>query len=200
MSDKVVNVYVGECFQDGAQVGGEGKTYGLTLTGNKLKLVENGQQSEVDLPDKPSNPTGVPEDVKQDINNLKSKVADFDKYKKLIYVMEGIFPEPSEVFFNGTGGYIYINGEGDLSNPYTVRIVGIDGSDLLTGFLVGRSVTFINGSASYMRDTKKFNEVFSENKTFYYAGNPIPYDHALSKLDLSSVPKGTYAITLSETP
>jgi len=50
MSDKVVNVYVGECFQDGAQVGGEGKTYGLTLTGNKLKLVENGQQSEVVLP------------------------------------------------------------------------------------------------------------------------------------------------------
>ena len=50
MSDKVVNVYVGECFQDGAQVGGEGKTYGLSLTGNKLKLVENGQQSEVVLP------------------------------------------------------------------------------------------------------------------------------------------------------
>lgn len=50
MSDKVVNVYVGECFQDGAQVGGEGKTYGLSLAGNKLKLVENGQQSEVVLP------------------------------------------------------------------------------------------------------------------------------------------------------
>lgn len=50
MSDKVVNVYVGECFSEGAQVGGEGKTYGLTLTGNKLKLVENGQQSEVVLP------------------------------------------------------------------------------------------------------------------------------------------------------
>lgn len=50
MSDKIVNVYVGECFQEGGQVGGEGKTYGLSLTGNKLKLVENGQQSEVVLP------------------------------------------------------------------------------------------------------------------------------------------------------
>lgn len=200
MSDKIVNVYVGECFQEGGAPSGEGKTYGLSLSGNKLRLVENGQQSEVDLPDKPNSPVGVPEDVKQDINNLKSKVADFDKYKKLLYVMEAIFPEPSEVFFNGTGGYIYINGEGDLSNPYTVRIVGIDEGNLLTGFLVGSSVTFINGSASYMRDTKKFNEVFSENKTFYYAGNSIPYDHALSKLDLSNVPKGTYAITLSETP
>lgn len=50
MSDKIVNVYVGECFQDGGQAGGEGKTYGLTLSGNKLKLVENGQQSEVVLP------------------------------------------------------------------------------------------------------------------------------------------------------
>lgn len=50
MSDKIVNVYVGECFQEGGQAGGEGKTYGLSLTGNKLKLVENGQQSEVVLP------------------------------------------------------------------------------------------------------------------------------------------------------
>lgn len=50
MSDKIVNVYVGECFQEGSQVGGEGKTYGLSLSGNKLKLVENGQQSEVILP------------------------------------------------------------------------------------------------------------------------------------------------------
>lgn len=50
MSDKIVNVYVGECFQEGGQVGGEGKTYGLSLSGNKLKLVENGQQSEVILP------------------------------------------------------------------------------------------------------------------------------------------------------
>ena len=50
MSDKIVNVYVGECFQEGGQAGGEGKTYGLTLSGNKLKLVENGQQSEVVLP------------------------------------------------------------------------------------------------------------------------------------------------------
>lgn len=50
MSDKIVNVYVGECFQEGGQVGGEGKTYGLSLSGNKLKLVENGQQNEVVLP------------------------------------------------------------------------------------------------------------------------------------------------------
>lgn len=50
MSDKIVNVYVGECFQEGGQAGGEGKTYGLSLSGNKLKLVENGQQSEVVLP------------------------------------------------------------------------------------------------------------------------------------------------------
>ena len=50
MSDKIVNVYVGECFQEGGQAVGEGKTYGLSLSGNKLKLVENGQQSEVVLP------------------------------------------------------------------------------------------------------------------------------------------------------
>lgn len=50
MSDKIVNVYVGECFEGGSQVGGDGKTYGLSLSGNKLKLVENGQQSEVVLP------------------------------------------------------------------------------------------------------------------------------------------------------
>mgnify|MGYP003085505861 CR=1 FL=1 len=200
MSDKIVNVYVGECFQDGGQVGGEGKTYGLTLTGNKLKLVENGQQSEVDLPDKPSNPTGVPEDIKQDINNLKSKVADFDKYKELLYVMEGIFPEPSEVFFNGTGGYIYIVGDGDAANPYSVRIVGIDDSAYVYGYLVGSSVNFINGSANYLQDTKKFKKIFTGDTTFYYNGKEIPYTHQGIKLDMSNVPKGTYAIALSTTP
>jgi hypothetical protein len=65
MSDKIVNVYVGECFQDGGQAGGEGKTYGLSLSGNKLKLVENGQQSEVVLPTTGGGGGGVSD--KQDI-------------------------------------------------------------------------------------------------------------------------------------
>lgn len=200
MSDKIVNVYVGECFQEGGQAGGEGKTYGLSLSGNKLKLVENGQQSEVDLPDKPNAPAGIPEDVKLEINTLKSKVADFDRHKGLLYIIGEMFPNPSEVFFNGTGGYIYIAGDGDAANPYSVRIVGIDDSAYIYGYFVGSSANFINGSANYLQDTNKFKEIFTGDTTFYYNGKEIPYTHQGSKLDMSNVPKGTYAIALSTTP
>lgn len=41
MSDKIVNVYVGECFQEGGQAGGEGKTYGLSLSGNKWQFLKD---------------------------------------------------------------------------------------------------------------------------------------------------------------
>ena len=70
MSDKVVNVYVGECFQDGAQVGGEGKTYGLSLSGNKLSLVENGTSKEVDLPAGGGGSAELPKETKDKIDEL----------------------------------------------------------------------------------------------------------------------------------
>lgn len=117
MSDKVVNVYVGECFQEGGQAGGEGKTYGLSLSGNKLKLVENGQQSEVDLP-AGGGSAELPKETKDKIDELS-------KYGYIITALGNALPVEKEVYIDPVNNIVmYISGIGDLERPYGVHFIG----------------------------------------------------------------------------
>ena len=94
MSDKIVNVYVGECFQEGGQAGGEGKAYGLSLSGNKLSLVENGTSKEVDLPASGGGSAELPKET-------KDKLEELSKYGYIIKALGGVLPLKKEVYSDG---------------------------------------------------------------------------------------------------
>lgn len=197
MSDKIVNVYVGECFQEGAQVGGEGKTYGLSLTGNKLKLVENGQQSEVDLPASGGGGSAeLPKEVHDNIEELKINVTRLNKYLRHLYVLENLFPRPDEVYLNGAGGFVYIDGEGDASSPYSLVVEGFTNINHTIGLFLSTFSSFISGNGKTFTESKLFKDLLSEDVVFYYGDKPVNYTARDTKLDLSNVPVGTYGLRL----
>lgn len=170
MSDKIVNVYVGECFQEGGQAGGEGKTYGLSLSGNKLKLVENGQQSEVDLP------AGGGE--------LSNAVID-----KVRAFIDGIFEiklNPNEVYYGGKNKTypLIVTGNGD-DVPLMLNFYGDVASDsdslVLGGFFTTKSSPLSSYSLYHLFDPSTHD--------FFYKGKKVKFDNG-GNLDVTSIPKG----------
>jgi hypothetical protein len=177
MSDKVVNVYVGECFSDGAQVGGEGKSYGLTLTGNKLKLVENGQQSEVDLP-----------------AGGGSSNYDSEAFDTLMYMLAKAQYNPDNIYSSPAGQYtVTVTGNGDIDNPYYVNFVFID-KDLVGDKLSIGDV--YNKDYNYITDNSTFTNIMSSPKNFFYGDTLVPYDKVTKQFDVSKLPKGIRAYRL----
>lgn len=179
MSDKVVNVYVGECFSDGAQVGGEGKTYGLTLTGNKLKLVENGQQSEVDLP------TGGSGGVTN---------YDTEAFNTLMYMLAKAQYNPDNIYSSPAGQYtVTLSGNGEIDNPYYVNFVYIDKDLVGTNLSIG---DVYNKDYSYIDTNSTFTSMMSSPKNFFYGDTLVPYDKVTKQFDVSKLPKGIRAYRL----
>lgn len=179
MSDKVVNVYVGECFQDGAQVGGEGKTYGLSLSGNKLKLVENGQQSEVDLP-----------------SGGGSEVTNYDveAFNQLMYMLAKAKYNPDKIYSSPAGQYtVTLTGEGSIDDPYYINFVFID-KDLVRNRLFIDDV--YNHKTEFLKDSADFKSMMSYPMNFVYGDTLIPYDNTNKSLDVSKLPKGLRAYKL----
>lgn len=174
MSDKVVNVYVGECFQDGAQVGGEGKTYGLTLTGNKLKLVENGQQSEVDLPSGGGS-TGVTEH-------------DTEAFNALMYMLAKAQYNPDNIYSDPTGQTtVTLSGNGDIDNPYQINIVFIDknlaGTEVSLANLYNHKYELISANSTLAG-------ILASPKNFFYDDTLVPYDKVTKTFNFSKLPQG----------
>lgn len=170
MSDKIVNVYVGECFQEGGQVGGEGKTYGLSLTGNKLKLVENGQQSEVDLP------AGGGE--------LSNAVID-----KVSAFINGIFEiklDPLQVYYGGQNKTypLIVTGNGD-DVPLMLNFYGDVASDSDSLVLEG----FFTTKGSPLKDLSYYSLFDPDTHDFFYKGKKVEFDNG-GNLDVTSIPKG----------
>lgn len=170
MSDKIVNVYVGECFKEGSQVGGEGKTYGLSLSGNKLKLVENGQQSEVDLP------AGGGE-----ISNVV-----IDKVSAFI---EGIFEiklDPLQVYYGGQNKTypLIVTGNGD-NVPLMLNFYGDVASDSGRLILEG----FFNTKFSPLKDLSYYSLFDPNTHDFFYKGKKLEFDNG-GNIDVTSIPKG----------
>lgn len=171
MSDKVVNVYVGECFQEGGQVGGEGKTYGLSLSGNKLKLVENGQQSEVDLP------AGGGGELS---NAVIDKVSAF---------IDGIFEiklDPLQVYYGGQNKTypLIVTGNGD-NVPLLLNFYGDIASDadslVLGGFFTTKSSPLSSYSLYHLFDPSTHE--------FFYKGEKLEFNNG-GNIDVTSIPKG----------
>lgn len=170
MSDKVVNVYVGECFQDGAQVGGEGKPYGLSLSGNKLSLVENGTSKEVDLP------AGGGE-----VSN-----AVIDKVSAFI---DGIFEiklNPLEVYYGGQNNTypLIVTGNGDnvpLMLNFYGDVAGDADSLVLEGFFTTKSSPISSYSIYHLFDPS--------DHEFFYKGKKLEFDNG-GNIDVTSIPKG----------
>lgn len=191
MSDKVVNVYVGECFSDGTHVGGEGKTYGLSLTGNKLKLVENGQQSEVDLP--ASGGGGSAELPKE----TKDKIDELSKYGYIIKALGNALPIEKEVYIDPVNNIVmYISGTGDLERPYGVHFIG--------GGSYPRNLPFFlnfpkNSSNEDITQHHDFSRIFSDGQIFTVLGNEVTYHESDHSLDLSKLPLGIHSFTLLNT-
>lgn len=171
MSDKVVNVYVGECFQDGAQVGGEGKTYGLSLSGNKLKLVENGQQSEVDLP------AGGGGELS---NAVIDKVSAF---------INGIFEiklNSNEVYYGGQNNTypLIVTGNGKdvpLMLNFYGDVAGDSDSLVLGGFFNTKSSPLSSYSLYHLFDPSTHD--------FFYKGKKLEFNNG-GNIDVTSIPKG----------
>lgn len=194
MSDKIVNVYVGECFKEGSQVGGEGKPYGLSLSGNKLSLVENGTSKEVDLP--AGGGGELPKEVHDNIEELKLNVTRLNKYLRHLYVLENLFPRPDEVYLNGAGGFAYIDGEGDASSPYSLVVEGFTNINHTIGLFLSTFSSFISGTGKLFEESKLFKDFLSNDVVFYYGDKPVNYTASNKKLDLSNVPVGTYGLRL----
>lgn len=170
MSDKIVNVYVGECFKEGSQVGGEDKTYGLSLTGNKLKLVENGQQSEVDLP------AGGGE--------LSNAVID-----KVSAFIDGIFEiklDPLQVYYGGQHKTypLIVTGNGDdvpLMLNFYGDVSGDADSLVLGGFFTTKNSPLSSYSIYHLFDPSTHE--------FFYKGKKVEFNNG-GNLDVTSIPKG----------
>lgn len=180
MSDKIVNVYVGECFQEGAQVGGEGKTYGLTLTGNKLKLVENGQQSEVDLP------SGGGE--------ISNAIID-----KVNAFMDGLFEvrlNPQEIYYGGNNKIypLIITGNGD-DVPLMLNFYGDLAGDLDTVVLG----SFFNTSSSPVTSSNIFHLFDPSTHDFFYKGTKLSIDNG-GDIETSGIPKGLPFVQIEAKP
>lgn len=171
MSDKIVNVYVGECFQDGGQIAGEGKTYGLSLSGNKLSLVENGQQSEVDLP------AGGGGELS---NAVIDKVSAF---------IDGIFEiklNPDEVYYGGQNKTypLIVTGNGDdvpLMLNFYGDVAGDSGSLVLEGFFTTKGSPISSYSLYRLFDPSTHE--------FFYKGKKLEFDNGGS-IDVTSIQKG----------
>lgn len=171
MSDKIVNVYVGECFQDGGQIAGEGKTYGLSLSGNKLSLVENGQQSEVDLP------AGGGGELS---NAVIDKVSAF---------IDGIFEiklNPNEVYYGGQNKTypLIVTGNGE-DIPLLLNFYGDIASDSDT-LVLG---SFFNQKGSPINDYQLYPLFDPATHEFFYKDTKLEVDPVGNVL-LSKVPKG----------
>lgn len=171
MSDKIVNVYVGECFQEGGQTGGEGKTYGLSLSGNKLKLVENGQQSEVDLP------AGGGGELS---NAVIDKVSAF---------IDGIFEiklNPDEVYYGGQNKTypLIVTGNGNdipLMLNFYGDVAGDTDSLVLGGFFTTKGSPISSYPLYYLFDPSTHE--------FFYKGEKLEFDNG-GNIDVTSIQKG----------
>lgn len=180
MSDKIVNVYVGECFQEGGQAGGEGKTYGLSLSGNKLSLVENGTSKEVDLP------AGGGE-----VSN-----AVIDKVSAFI---DGIFEiklNPLEVYYGGQNNTypLIVTGNGD-DIPLTLNFYGDIASDANSLVLEG----FFNTQSSPLKNYSLYHLFDPATHDFFYKGTKLGVDVGYS-IDVTSIPKGLPFVALVAKP
>lgn len=183
MSDKVVNVYVGECFQDGAQVGGEGKPYGLSLSGNKLKLVENGQQSEVDLP--AGGGGGVSD-------------KHVEAFNQLMYMLAKVQYDPEKIFSSPAGQYtLTLSGDGSIDNPYTLNVVIIDKE--LSPSSVSISDVY-NIKWQFLKDSPSTSNLFTKKVNILYDDTLVNKDGSIDNLDLSKLPQDIRAFNLTVTP
>lgn len=183
MSDKIVNVYVGECFQDGGQVGGDGKTYGLSISGNKLKLVENGQQSEVDLP--AGGGGGVSD-------------KHVEAFNQLMYMLAKVQYDPEKIFSSPAGQYtLTLSGDGSIDNPYTLNVVIIDKE--LSPSSVSISDVY-NIKWQFLKDSPSTSNLFTKKVNILYDDTLVNKDGSIDNLDLSKLPQDIRAFNLTVTP
>ena len=190
MSDKVVNVYVGECFQDGGQVGGEGKTYGLSLSGNKLKLVENGQQSEVDLPAGGGGSAELPKETKDKIDELS-------KYGYIIKALGATIPNEKELYLDPINNVLmYVSGTGDIGRPYALTFIGIGSYYREAPYTL---LTPKNSAGENITQHPDFSRIVYDGQVFTVMGQEIVYHENNYSLDISKLPIGVSSFTLLNT-
>lgn len=183
MSDKIVNVYVGECFQEGGQAGGEGKTYGLSLSDNKLKLVENGQQSEVDLP--AGGGGGVSD-------------KHVEAFNQLMYMLAKVQYDPEKIFSSPAGQYtLTLSGDGSIDNPYTLNVVIIDKE--LSPSSVSISDVY-NIKWQFLKDSPSTSNLFTKKVNILYDDTLVNKNGSIDNLDLSKLPQDIRAFNLTVTP
>lgn len=181
MSDKIVNVYVGECFQDGGQAGGEGKTYGLSLSGNKLSLVENGTSKEVDLP---AGGGGGNEVTNYDV----------EAFNMLMYMLAKAKYNPDNIYSSPAGQYTAtLVGDGSIDDPYYINFVFID-KELSRDRLFIRDV--YNHKTEFLKDSADFKSMMAYPTNFVYGDTLVPYDKTNGSFDVSKLPKGLRAYKL----
>ena len=183
MSDKIVNVYVGECFQEGGQAGGEGKTYGLSLTGNKLQLVENGQQSEVDLP--AGGGSGVSD-------------KHVEAFNQLMYMLAKVQYDPEKIFSSPAGQYtVTFSGDGSIDTPYTLNVVIIDKELKPSGVSIS---DVYNIKWKFLKDSPNTSSIFSKNVNILYEDTLVNTNGRIDTLDLSKLPQDIRAFNLTVNP
>ena len=179
MSDKIVNVYVGECFQERGQAGGEGKTYGLSLSGNKLKLVENGQQSEVDLP--AGGGGGVSD-------------KHVEAFNQLMYMLAKVQYDPEKIFSSPAGEYtVTFSGDGSIDTPYTLNVVIIDKELKPSGVSIS---DVYNIKWQFLKDSPNTSSIFSKNVNILYEDTLVNTNGRIDNLDLSKLPQDIRAFNL----
>lgn len=190
MSDKIVNVYVGECFQEGSQVGGEGKTYGLSLSGNKLSLVENGTSKEVDLPASGGGSAELPKET-------KDKLEELSKYGYIIKALGGVLPLEKEVYLDGINNVLmYVSGTGDIDRPYALTFIGIGSYYREASYTL---LTPKNSAGENITQHPDFSRMVYDGQVFTVMGQEIVYHENNHSLDISKLPIGVSSFTLLNT-
>lgn len=190
MSDKIVNVYVGECFQDGGQVGGDGKTYGLSLTGNKLKLVENGTSKEVDLPASGGGSAELPKETKDKLDELS-------KYGYIIKALGATIPNENELYSDRINNVLmYVSGTGDIDRPYALTFIGIGSYYREAPYIL---LTPKNSAGEDITQHPDFSRMVYDGQVFTVMGQEVTYHENNHSLDISKLPIGVSSFTLLNT-
>ena len=190
MSDKIVNVYVGECFQEGGQAGGEGKTYGLSLSGNKLSLVENGTSKEVDLPAGGGGSAELPKETKDKIDELS-------KYGYIIKALGATIPNEKELYSDPINNVLmYVSGTGDIDRPYALNFIGIGSYFREAPYSL---LTPKNSAGENITQHYDFSRLVYDGQVFTVMGQEIIYHENTHSLDISKLPIGVSSFTLLNT-
>lgn len=145
-----------------------------------MKLVENGQQSEVDLP--AGGGSGVSD-------------KHVEAFNQLMYMLAKVQYDPEKIFSSPAGQYtVTFSGDGSIDTPYTLNVVIIDKELQPSGVSIS---DVYNIKWQFLKDSPNTSSIFSKNVNILYEDTLVNTNGRIDNLDLSKLPQDIRAFNLT---